>query len=76
MKTKIAVSLPQEQVAAARRAVAMGHAPSVSAYVAQALARRSADEDLLAALAELDDAHGPPSAEDYDWARRVLGLEP
>lgn len=30
----IAVSLPNEQVAAARRAVAAGRAPSVSAYVA------------------------------------------
>src|SRR5436853_131240 len=36
MTTKIAVSLPDEQVAAARRAVAEGRAPSVSAYVASA----------------------------------------
>ena len=74
MTTKIAVSLPDEQVAAARKAVAEGRAASVSAYVAEALAQRRADEDLAEMLDELDAEHGPPAAEHYAWARRVLGL--
>lgn len=74
MTKKIAVSLPDEQVDNARRAVAEGRAPSVSAYVSQALARRSADEELVEMLAEMDAELGPPSAQDYEWAERALGL--
>jgi antitoxin ParD1/3/4 len=76
MTKKIAVSLPDEQVAAARQAVAEGRAASVSAYVSEALARRSAEEELLALLAEDDERYGPPTAEHYAWAREVLGLPP
>jgi Arc/MetJ-type ribon-helix-helix transcriptional regulator len=76
MTTKIAVSLPDEQVAEARAAVAAGRAASVSAYVSEALGRRSADEELLALLAEDDERYGPPSAEDYARAREALGLPP
>jgi Arc/MetJ-type ribon-helix-helix transcriptional regulator len=74
MTKKIAISLPDEQVERARRAVAAGRAPSVSAYIAQALARRAADDDLVEMLAEMDVQDGPPSAEDYAWAERVLGI--
>lgn len=76
MTTKIAVSLPDEQVEEARAAVAAGRAASVSAYVSQALARRSADVELLALLAEDDERYGPPSAQDYARARETLGLPP
>jgi Arc/MetJ-type ribon-helix-helix transcriptional regulator len=74
MTTKIAVSLPDELVAAARKAVAEGRAASVSAYVAEALERRRADEDLAALLDDLDAEYGAPSAEHNAWARRALGL--
>ena len=75
MTTKIAVSLPDEQVAAARAAVAEGRAPSVSAYVSEALARRSAEEDLLELLEE-DEAVGEPATEDHRaWARQALGVD-
>jgi Arc/MetJ-type ribon-helix-helix transcriptional regulator len=75
MTTKIAVSLPDELVAAARQAVAEGRAASVSAYVAEALAERRADEDLARLLDEMDAEHGPPTAEHFAWARRALGLD-
>jgi Arc/MetJ-type ribon-helix-helix transcriptional regulator len=75
MTTKIAVSLPDELVAAARQAVAEGKAASVSAYVAEALAERRADEDLARLLDEMDAEHGPPTAEHFAWARRALGLD-
>lgn len=75
MTTKIAVSLPDEQVEKARKAVAEGRAPSVSAYVSEALARKTADEEMLEMLAEMDAEYGPPSPEDHARARRALGLE-
>ena len=52
-RKKIAITLPEEQVAAARRAVAEGRSPSVSAYISQALARRDADEELAETVAEI-----------------------
>jgi Arc/MetJ-type ribon-helix-helix transcriptional regulator len=74
MTTKIAVSLPDELVTAARQAVADGRAASVSAYVAEAIADRRADEDLARLLDEMDAEHGPPTGEHFAWARRALGL--
>jgi len=74
MTTKIAVSLPDELVIAARRAVEEGRAASVSAYVATALARQVREDDLTALLAEMHAEHGAPSAADYAWADQVLGI--
>lgn len=74
MTTKIAITLPDEQVEAAKRAVAEGRAPSVSAYIAAALARKTADDELAEMLAEMKAEHGEPTAEDYAWAEQVLGL--
>lgn len=75
MTTKIAITLPDEQVRRARQAVAEGRAPSVSAYIAEALGRRTADEELAEMLDEMKAEYGEPSAEDYAWADRVLGTE-
>jgi len=74
MTKKIAVSLPDGLVAAARRAVDDGRAASVSAYVAAALARQVREDDVTALLAEMRAEHGTPSAEDYAWADEVLGI--
>ena len=75
-RQKIAITLPEEQVAAARQAVAEGRAASVSAYISQALARRDADEEMAETIAEIYAESGQPTEEDRLWARRVLGLEP
>jgi len=75
MTTKIAISLPDEQVVAARRAVAEGRAPSVSAYVAQTIAERLEYEDVAALLAEMAATTRPPDDDDRRWARQALGLE-
>ncbi|MGH4020179.1 MAG: hypothetical protein ACRDT0_13280 [Pseudonocardiaceae bacterium] len=72
---KIAVTLPEEQVAAARHAVKEGRARSVSAYIADSLARRDADEELSDMLAEIYAEAGEPTEEDRAWARRALGLD-
>jgi Arc/MetJ-type ribon-helix-helix transcriptional regulator len=74
-REKIAITLPEEQVAAARQAVAEGRAASVSAYISQALARRNADEEMFETIAEIYAENGQPTEEDRLWARRVLGLE-
>jgi Arc/MetJ-type ribon-helix-helix transcriptional regulator len=75
-RQKIAITLPEEQVAAARQAVAEGRAASVSAYISQALARRTAEEDMAEIIAEIFAQAGEPTDEDRAWARRVLGVEP
>jgi Arc/MetJ-type ribon-helix-helix transcriptional regulator len=75
-RRKIAITLPEEQVAAARQAVAEGRAASVSAFISQALARRDADEEMAATIAEIYAESGQPTEEDRLWARSVLGLEP
>ncbi len=73
MTTKIAVSLPDELVQAARQAVADGRATSVSAFVAAAMADRERIESLAALVADIIAEDGEPSSEDYAWADRALG---
>ena len=73
-RQKIAITLPEEQVAAARQAVAEGRAASVSAFISQALARRDADEELAETIAEVYAQSGQPTEEDRLWARRCLAL--
>ncbi|MCO1661053.1 hypothetical protein [Pseudonocardia humida] len=67
---RITLSLPADLVAEARRAVHRGTAPSVSAYVAEALAARRGRERSLAVLADL--YGGPPPADQLAQARRTL----
>lgn len=74
-RQKIAITLPEEQVAAARKAVADGRADSVSAYIAQALARRDADEELAESIAEIYAEAGSPTEEERAWARQALGID-
>jgi Arc/MetJ-type ribon-helix-helix transcriptional regulator len=61
MTTKIAVSLPDELVEAARAAVRDGRAASVSAYVADAMADKARQTSLGELLDELVRVHGPVS---------------
>ena len=74
MTVKITVSLPDDLVEQARRAVAEGRANSVSAYVAEAMRARGGGEALSAILDDLDAQHGAPSEEQLAWADRQLGL--
>jgi hypothetical protein len=76
MRTKrIVVSLPEEQIAAAQRAVAEGSVPSVSIYVSQALAVCVADDDVKAMVAEIYAELGQPDTSDRFWARQALGMD-
>ena len=59
-KAKIAVTVPEELVEAARRAVQSGRATSVSAYVTEALRERVQLDDLAALLDAMLAANGGP----------------
>lgn len=74
MTAKIAVSLPDEHLAAARRAVDEGRATSVSAYIAEAIRLREQEDGLAALLDEMDSEFGPPSDDDVEWAKRALNI--
>ncbi len=71
--SKIAISLPSDQVARVRREVRAGRAGSVSGYIAQALAERERRESLGELLRDLVAQHGEPAAQDIEWAENVLG---
>jgi hypothetical protein len=76
MRTKkIVVSLPEEQIAAARRAVAEGSGPSVSIYVSPALAAWVTDDDVKAMVTEIYAELGQPDTSDRSWARQALGMD-
>jgi Arc/MetJ-type ribon-helix-helix transcriptional regulator len=75
MTTKLAVSLPDELAEQARRAVREGRAASVSAYIAAAIAEAERTRGIAALVADMRAEDGPPSEEDYAWARRALGLD-
>lgn len=70
---KIAVSLPRATLERAKRAVQRGEAPSLSAFVAQAIEQRTTLEDLDAMLEEmLVETGGPATAAETLAARRAL----
>lgn len=74
---KVAISLPKEVLARARAAVRRGDAPSLSAYVSQAIEEKTSDDDLMQMLEEmLEETGGPPTPEEIRWADGVLGIGP
>jgi hypothetical protein len=74
--TEVTLTLPTDVLAAATAQVAAGQAPSLSAYVAKALAAQVAvdqeHDGFLAFLERLDKELGTPSDEDFAWARRFI----
>lgn len=72
---KLSVSVPADVLAAAEKAVAEGQAPSLSAYVTDALRTRAIEQKkggLRALLDEWDRELGPPSQAAVEWADQVL----
>ena len=70
---RIAITVPKEVLADAKRAVRAKRASSVSAYFAESARARGKHNELKSLLEDLDAEHGRPSAEAFAWARRVLG---
>jgi antitoxin ParD1/3/4 len=75
MTVTISVSLPAELVAHARRAVRAGRAPSLSAYIADALAQAERTRSMAGLVADMLAEDGRPCEDDYIWARRALGAQ-
>jgi Arc/MetJ-type ribon-helix-helix transcriptional regulator len=71
-KSKIAISLPRDQIARVHREVRAGRAGSVSGYIATVLAEQERRESLRELLRDLIEQHGEPSAKDIKWAERAL----
>lgn len=71
-RSKIAISLPQDQLAKVHREVRAGRAASVSGYIAQVLAEHERRESLQMLLRDLIEEHGEPTAEDVKWAEHAL----
>lgn len=63
-RTKIAVSLPTHLVEHARRAVALGRAASVSAYLSRALEEKVQCDSLAAMLDQILDETGGPMTDE------------
>ncbi len=74
MRTRLTVTVDADIAAAAEEAVASGRAPSVSSWVAQAMAERARRQRLRDVLAEIRTELGPATDEETAWARSVLGL--
>ena len=70
--SKIAITLPKEQLARVHREISAGRADSVSGYIARALAEHERRESLRELLRDLIEQHGEPKKEDIKWAKRVL----
>jgi Arc/MetJ-type ribon-helix-helix transcriptional regulator len=71
-KSKIAISLPKDQLVRVQRKVRAGRADSVSGYITRMLEEEEKTESLHALLQDLISEHGEPSAKDKKWAERVL----
>ena len=71
-RSKIAISLPRDQLARVHREVRAGRADSVSGYIARVLAEHEKRESLRVLLRDLIDQYGEPAAKDIKWAERAL----
>ncbi len=69
---KIAITLPEEQVARVRRAVRAGLADSVSGYITRALSEQERRESLNAIVRDLIAEYGEPRQKEITWAKRAL----
>jgi hypothetical protein len=71
-RSKIAISLPKDQLARVHREVRAGRADSVSGSIAGVLAEQEKRESLRALLRDLIEQYGKPAAKDIEWAERAL----
>jgi hypothetical protein len=73
-RSKIAISLPKDQLARVHQEIRAGRANSVSGYITRVLAEHGKSESLRTLLRDLIGQHGRPAAKDTKWAERALPL--
>jgi hypothetical protein len=71
-RSKIAISLPRDQLVKVHREVRAGRADSVSGYIAGVLAEHDRRQSLRVLLRDLIDQYGEPAAEDIKWAEHAF----
>jgi hypothetical protein len=71
-RSKIAISLPKDQLVRVQQEVRAGRADSVSGYIARVLAEQERRESLRELVGDLIEKYGKPAAEDVKWAERAL----
>jgi len=71
-RSKIAISLPKDQLVKVHREVRAGRDDSVSGYIARVLAEHERRESLRELLRDLIKQYGEPASEDVKWAKRAL----
>ncbi len=69
---RVTVTMPDATYKEVREAVHSGVAPNVSAFVTDAAEAHLQISSMSDLLDELDAKFGPPSDEDFAWARDVL----
>ena len=74
-RSKIAISLPKDQLVRVHREVRAGRADSVSGYIARVLAEDERRQSLRVLLRDLIEQHGEPTVEDVKWAERALAQQ-
>lgn len=72
IRSKIAISLPKDQLARVHREIRAGRADSVSGYIAQALEEQEKRESLRVLLRDMIEQYGKPAGKDIKWAERAL----
>lgn len=70
---KVALSIREGVLEAAKKQVAKGRAKSLSAFVSEALDEKLRRDELEAVLDAMDAELGEPSREAKQWAKKVLG---
>ena len=73
-RSRVTITVRPEVLAAAGEAVARGHAPSLSAWVDQAMEEKVRRQALADLLADMRAEAGPVTSAEDEWARQVLGL--
>lgn len=68
------VTVRQEVLESAEADVAAGRAPSLSAWVDQAMEEKARHDELVTLLEEMRAESGPATEEEDRWARNLLGL--
>ncbi len=69
---KVAVTVPEEVLRSAKRAVKSQRAKTLSAYVSMALVEKLERDSLVETLDAMDAELGLPSKAAQVWAKRVL----